>query len=65
MDLVSARGDKTLLEKSRTAAQHQLVDAQFALVTVEGDRDEYLRRLGFEEQRYSSLEALLCGPRSR
>lgn len=64
-ELASARGDITFLEESITVAECQLVGAPSALVTVKGERDEYLRRLGAEEHQRVSLEALLCGLRIR
>lgn len=52
------------LKGSVTVVQRQLAGAQLALIPVEEECDEYCRRLGAEEQRRCSLDALLrsvCG----
>lgn len=58
-DLALAHGNMTRVKESLTVAQHQLADAQLALVTVEGETDENRRRLGVEEQWRGNLEVLL------
>lgn len=55
------RCDTSRLKESVTVAQRQFSDAQFALITVEGECDECRRRLEVVEQRRGRLEALLCG----
>lgn len=60
-DLASARDDMARLEEPVTVAQPQLPDAQSALVTVKGQRNECRRGRGVREQQRGSLEVLLCG----
>lgn len=60
----SACGDMTRLAEFVTLLQRQLAYSQSALVTCEGEHDEYNRRLGVEEKRRSVLKALLCLLRS-
>lgn len=55
----------TRLEESIAVDHCLLADAQSAVFTVDGERDEYHRRLGVEEQQCGSSEGLLRGLRSQ